>query len=371
LMQSFWRLRRVDPGWTATNVLRVQFQLPRTRYPQSYADYPQSWSRIIDFERELLAQAGALPGVRSVAIASNDPLDAGFTNGFVIEGREGDARKGQAELATRPVSASYFATLRVPLQQGRAFQSSDDANASPVVLINEAAARKYFPTESPIGHRLRFWGTWRTIVGVVGNERFAGLAAEAPPAMYPPITQAPMASASLLVRTEGDPQQIVGAVRDVFRQLDREVAPYGIASMTEVIEGSVAQRRFTMQLLAGFAALALGLALVGVYGIVSYGVARRTHELGVRMALGATRSDVVRHVLRDGSRLALFGALLGTLGALAATRLLSTQLYGVEAFDPLTFALAAAAIVVVALVGSYVPARRASRIAPVAALQAD
>jgi ABC-type antimicrobial peptide transport system permease subunit len=138
-----------------------------------------------------------------------------------------------------------------------------------------------------------------------------------------------------------------------------------------VIDGSVAERRFTMQLLAGFAALALGLALVGVYGVVSYGVARRTHEMGVRMALGATRSDVVRHVLRDGSRLALLGAVLGLLGALAATRLLATQLYGVKAFDPLTFVLAAAAVILVALVGSYVPARRASRIAPVAALQAE
>jgi Acidobacterial duplicated orphan permease len=371
LMQSFWRLRRVDPGWTSTNVLRVQFQLPRTRYPQSFADYPHGWSRIIDFERELVAQTSALPGVRSVAIASNDPLDAGFTNGFVIEGREGEARSGQAELATRPVSANYFATLGVPLLQGRAFQSSDDANASPVVLINQATAHKYFPTESPIGHRLRFWGTWRTIVGVVGNERFAGLAAEAPPAMYPPIMQAPMSSASLLVRTEGDPQQLVGGVRGVFGQLDRAIAPFGIATMDNVLDDSIAQQRFTMQLLAGFAALALGLALVGVYGVVSYGVARRTHEMGVRMALGATRRDVVRHVLRDGSRLALFGALLGLLGALAATRLLATQLYGVKASDPLTFVFAAAAIVVVALVGSYVPARRASRIAPVAALQTE
>ena len=371
LMQSFWRLRRVDPGWTPTNVLRVQFQLPRTRYPQSYADYPGSWTRIIDFERELVTRTAALPGVRSVAIASNDPLDAGFTNSFVIEGREGEARNGQAELATRPVSASYFKTLGVPLLQGRVFQSSDDENAAPVLLINEAAAHKYFPTESPIGHRLRFWGTWRAIVGVVGNERFAGLAAEAPPAMYPPITQAPIAAASLLVRTERDPRQLVGSLREVFRQLDGEVAPYGIATMETVIDGSIAQRRFTMQLLCGFAALALGLALIGVYGVVSYGVARRTHEMGVRMALGATRRDVVRHVLRDGSRLALFGALIGTLGALAATRLLSSQLYGVKAFDPLTFALAAATIVTVALIGSYVPARRASRLAPVAALQAD
>jgi putative ABC transport system permease protein len=141
--------------------------------------------------------------------------------------------------------------------------------------------------------------------------------------------------------------------------------------MDEVLDGSIAQRRFTMELLCGFAALALGLALIGVYGVVSYGVARRTHELGVRMALGATRRDVVRHVLRDGARLALFGALLGILGALAATRLLSTQLYGVKASDPGTLALAVTAIVLIALVGGYVPARRASRISVVAALQAD
>ncbi|MEP7066735.1 MAG: ABC transporter permease [Gemmatimonadota bacterium] len=371
LMQSFWKLRRVDLGWSSTNVLRVQFQLPSTRYPQSYAGYPRSWSRILDFQRELLAQSAALPGARSAALASNDPLDPGFTNSFVIEGREAEARNGQAELATRPVSANYFGTLGIPLQQGRGFQSSDDANAAPVVLINEAAARKYFPTESAVGHRVRFWGTWRTIVGVVGNERFAGLAAEPPPAMYPPITQAPVASASLLIRTSGDPLQLSGVVRDVFRQVDPGIAPYGIASMTEVIDSSIAQRRFTMQLLAGFAALALGLALIGVYGVVSYGVARRTHEIGVRMALGATRNDVVRHVLRDGSRLACYGALLGALGALAATRLLSTQLYGVKSSDPVTLAVAAGAIVVIAIVGSYVPARRAARIAPVTALQIE
>lgn len=371
LMQSFWRLRRVDPGWTPTNVLRVQFQLPRTRYPQSYADYPHGWSRVIDFERELVSQTAALPGVHKVAIASNDPLDAGFTNGFVIEGREAEARSGQAELATRPVSSDYFATLGVPVLQGRAFQPSDDANASPVVIINAAAAHKYFPNDSPVGHRLRFWGTWRTIVGVVGNERFAGLAADPPPAMYPPITQTPMSSASLLVRSAGNPEQLTSAVRGIFRQLDRGVAPFGVATMDNVLDGSIAQQRFTMQLLTGFAALALGLALIGVYGVVSYGVVRRTHEMGVRMALGATRNDVVRHVLRDGSRLALFGALLGLLGALAATRLLSSQLYGVKASDPLTLVIAATAIVLVALVGSYVPARRASRIAPMAALQAD
>jgi putative ABC transport system permease protein len=251
------------------------------------------------------------------------------------------------------------------------FEPTDDAASPPVLLINEAAARKYFPRENPIGHRIRFWGTPRTIVGVVGNERFEGLASDAPPAMYPPITQTPMAAASLLVRTVGDPQAAIPSIRDVFRELDREVAPYGIATMTEVIDASVAQRRFTMQLLGGFAALALALALLGVYGVVSYGVTQRTHEMGVRMALGATRSDVVRHVLRGGARLAVLGAVVGSVGALAVTRLLSTQLYGVSAFDPITFLVAAVGTVGAALIGSWLPARRAARVAPVTALRAD
>jgi putative ABC transport system permease protein len=370
LVQSFWRLRRVDLGWTASNVLRVQFQLPRTRYPQDYATFPAGWSRIIDFERNLVSRVSTLPGVRNAGLSANDPLDAGFTNSFVIEGRENEAR-GQAELATRPASAEYFATIAIPLKSGRVFARTDDAASPPVLLINEAAARKYFPRDNPIGHRIRFWGTARTIIGVVGDERFAGLASEPPPAMYPPITQAPMAAASLLVRTDGDPQTTVASIREVFRQLDREVAPYGIATMTEVIDASVAQRRFTMQLLAGFAGLALALALLGVYGVVSYAVTQRTHEMGVRMALGATRSDIVRHVLRGGARLAVAGAVIGSIGALAVTRLLSTQLYGVSAFDPLTFMLAAAVTVGAALMGSWLPARRAAGVAPVTALRAD
>jgi putative ABC transport system permease protein len=369
LMQSFWHLRRVDLGWTPSHVLRVQFQLPASRYPQKYTDFPKSWARIIDFETELATRAAALPGARSAGIASNDPLDLGFTNSFVIEGREREAEHGQAELSTRAVSAGYFATIGIPVKQGRAFEVTDDASAPAVVIINEAAANKYFPNISPLGHRLRFWGTWRTIVGIVGNERFAGLAADFPAAMYPPITQAPMATGTLLVRADANAGALAAPVREIFRALDRQVAPYGVALMTDVIDDSVAQRRFTMQLLAGFAALALALALVGVYGVVSYDVAQRTQEIGVRMALGATRRDVVRHVLRGGSRLAIAGAAVGMIGALGATRLLSSQLYAVGAVDPLTFVVAALGTVLAALAGSWIPASRAAGVAPVTALR--
>ena len=369
LIQSFWRLRHVDPGWRSDNLLRVSFQLPTTRYPQDYSVFPTGWTRIIDFERELTTRAMAIPGVRGAAIAANDPLAAGFTNSFIIEGRESEAARGQAELATRPVSASYFRTVGVPLLAGRGFDASDHAAAPPVLIINDAAAKKYFPEGSALGHRLRFWGTWRTIIGVVGNERFAGLAKEPPPAMYPPITQAPMATASLLVRTAGDPSSAVAEVKKVFASLDRGVAPYGITTMADALDASVAQQRFLMLLLVTFAAVALMLALIGIYGVVSFGVTQRRHEIGVRLALGATGGDVVRYVLRDGARLAVIGSIIGAVGALAGTRLLASQLYDVRPADPLTFAAAVLVIVAAALIGSWIPARRASRVAPVTALR--
>ena len=371
LMQSFWRLRRVDPGWRSTNLLRVQLQLPASRYPQSYSNFPAGWSRILDFERELVRRVTALPGVRNAALASNDPLALGFTNSFVIEGREAEAAAGQAELATRPVSAGYFATAGIPVLRGRGFEAGDDAKSPPVLLINDAAAKKYFANQSPVGRRLRFWGTWRTIIGVVGNERFAGLASEPPPAMYPPLSQTPMATVSLLVRTESEPSTLASAVNGVVWSLDRDIAPYGVTTMSDALDASVSQQRFMMQLLGLFAALALGLSLLGVYGVVSYGVAQRTHEIGVRMALGATRGEVVQYVLRQGARLSLVGAAVGVVVALGAVRLLSSQLYGVRPTDVPTFAGAVLGILAAAVLGSWLPALRASRVHPVVALRAE
>jgi putative ABC transport system permease protein len=238
-----------------------------------------------------------------------------------------------------------------------------------VVVINEAAARKYLPNVDPIGKRIRFWGISREIVGVVGNERFAGLAAEAPPAMYPPITQAPTSTAAVLVRTESDPRLVLSQVRAVIRGLDSDLAPFDVATLDEALTASVAQQRFLTMLLAVFATVALLLALVGVYGVVSYTVAQRTHEIGVRVALGATRGDVLRFIVGHGVRLALLGSLVGLLGALASGQLLATQLYGVSATEPVIYAVVIAGTLLVVTLASYLPARRAARITPLMALR--
>ncbi len=371
LVKSFTRVRAVDPGFKAEHLLTLRYQLPSSRYPQSFSNFPAGWSKIFGFQRDVLGRVGALPGVRSVALAANDPLASGFTNGFVIEGREQQSAKGQAEMATRPVSADYFATAGIPLLRGRGYLPTDDASAPNVLIINEAAAKQYWADQNPIGHRLRFWGTWREIVGVVGNERFAGLTAPAAPAMYPVMTQTPMSTASLLVRTAGDPHAVLASVRRELREVDPGVAPFGVQTMEEALSDAMGQQRFTATLLGGFAAVALVLALVGIYGVVSYSVAQRTREIGIRVALGATTRNVIGDVLGQGLKLAIAGSALGVIGALGAGRLLGSQLFGVTPTDPVTFVVSVAAILAVAIIGSYLPARRAATVQAIVALRTD
>ena len=369
IVRSFWALRSVEPGFAPENMLSLRYQLPPSRYPQSFADYPAGWARIFSFQRELLEQVEAIPGVRSAAIAFNDPLSAGFTNSFVIEGRDQSAAAGQPEVPTRPASANYFSTAGIPLLQGRSFTSSDDAGAPPVVIINAAMARQFFANENPLGQRLRFWGISREIIGVVGNERFAGLANEPAPAMYPPLAQAPATTGTLLVRTVGDPRAVLGSVRAAIRSIDRDVAPFGITTMGDALDASVAQERFLAFLLTAFAALALVLALVGVYGVVSYSVAQRGREIGIRLALGASSQLVLRSIVGEGLRLAVAGCAIGIIGALAAARLVRSQLFGVSANDPLTIAAAVATMAAVAVAASLIPAIRASTLPPAEVLR--
>jgi putative ABC transport system permease protein len=371
LLRTVWHLRHVDPGFRAENVLRLRFQLPATRYPQSYANFPGGWTRVIGFHRDLVDRVEQLPGVRRAALAASDPLTAGFTNSFLIEGREAEAERGQAELATRPVSAGYFEAVGVPLLEGRMLGPQDDASAPAVILVNEAMARRYFPGQSAIGRRLQFWGQKRTIVGVVGNERFQGLAQDAAPAMYPPMTQAPMTTVTLLVRTTADPRQALAQVRTALWGLDREVAPYDVATLDEALSQSIARERFTATLLSLFAGVALLLAVVGVYGVTAYGVAQRRRELGVRLALGATGAGVVRLLLGDGLRTALAGCALGLGGAWLAGRALASQLAGVAPSDPLTLVVPTLGVLLAVVVASWLPARRAGRLPPSSVLRAD
>jgi predicted permease len=319
-----------------------------------------------------VARATTLPGVESAAVAGNHPLDPGFTNSFVVLGREAEARSCP-EISVRRVTPGYFHTVGLTLIRGRLLQDSDTTSAAPVLLVNEAAAQRFFPGQDPIGARIGFWGAARTIVGVVANERFHGLSETAPIAAYAPLAQAPSANGSgvLLVRTSGDPSALGSAVRGAIHDVDPSLAIFGVEPLEHTVARSVSQRRFTMLLVGLFAGIALALAAVGVHGVLSYGVVQRTREIGIRMALGARPTRVLRLVVGDGLVLTVAGLAIGLAGSAALTRLLTSLLFGVTATDPATFVAVAAFLTLVALVASYLPARRATKIDPAVALRTE
>ncbi|HEX7088585.1 MAG TPA: ABC transporter permease [Longimicrobiales bacterium] len=369
LIRSLRALRGVDPGFRAERVVKLEFRLPTTRYPQDFARYP-SWPEVQRFYAALLERARAVPGVRAAALAAHHPLAQGFTNSFVIEGHEPEAGS-QPEIPVRPVTPGYFATLGIPLLRGRPLTDRDGPDAPAVLLINDAAAKRYFPGVDPIGKRIRFWGVSREIVGVVGNERFHGLAAEAPPAVYPPLQQTPTGSASLLAQGAADPARLVSALRAVIRELDPQLPVHGITVLDDALSASLARERFATTLLSLFAALAMTLAVIGVYGVLGYAVAQRTRELGIRLALGASPRGVVGLIVRRGMTLALGGIGLGVAAGLAASRLLAGQLFRVTPADPATYAAAAVAAATASLAACWLPARRATAISPADALRAE
>ncbi len=370
LLRSFWRLRQVDPGFHAAGVLKVQYELPETRYPRDFSRWPDL-PEITGFHARLLERVRALPGVAAAAVAGGHPLDPGFTNSFVIVGREAESADFP-EIRTRFLSPGYLDTLGVDLVAGRDLRAADDAHAPAVLLINRAAARRYFPGRDPLGQRIAFWGTERRIVGVIGDERFAGLDRPAAPAAYAPLAQAPPRTATLLLRLRrGDPRAAAPAVRRVFAALDPGVVPFAVEPLTATLAASLAPARFTAVLLGLFAAVALLLALIGVHGVLAYGVAERVPEVGLRMALGATRADVMAAILGRGLTLAGAGVGLGLVAAAAGSRLLASLVYGVTATDPATFLAAPAAILAAALVASALPAVRAVRTDPGRSLRAE
>jgi predicted permease len=320
------------------------------------------------FHAEVLRRLGEIPGVVAVTIAGNHPLDGGSTSSISIVGREAEARDWP-EPAIRRVDEGYVATLGVPIVSGRSFTRSDDASAPPVLLINEEARRRFFDGRDPLGQQISLWGASRTVIGVVGDERFHGQAEAAPPAVYMPTAQVPVTSGSILVRTAGDALELAPTVRRVVQEIDAGLPLFGIEPLERTLVNSNAQRRFTMLVLGAFAGLALVLAIVGVHGVLSYTVAQRSREIGIRMALGADRRQVRSLVLGEGALLAGLGLLLGTLGALALSRVLRTMLYGVGRADPITLAAVAAILGGVALLASWAPARRAASTDPAVVLK--
>jgi predicted permease len=371
LVKSFVLLRRVDPGFRTTGVVKAQFQLPPSRYPAPRAQWPD-FREAHAFTRAIVERAGALPGVEAAAVAGDHPLDRGFTSGFAVVGREAEAR-AWPEITVRRVTPGYFGAVALRLDRGRLFSDADGTRDRAVCLINEATAKRFFAGREAIGERIRLWGAARAIVGVVADERMQGLDQPAPVALYLPLAQAPSMDGSgvLLLRTSLPPAEAYADVRAAVRALDPDLPIFGLETLDTTIARSVAQRRFVTLLLGVFAATGLGLAALGVYGLLSYTVARRTRELGIRMALGATPSSVRRLVVGNGLRLAGLGLVFGLGGAWGATRLLRGLLYGIGPADPGTYVAVALFLASVAIGASVLPARRATRIDPALSLRAE
>jgi putative ABC transport system permease protein len=371
LIRSFWRLTHVDPGFRTSGVLKAEYQLPRSRYPADFSRFPD-FTEMHMFTHRLLERVGALPGVESAAIAGNHPIDPGFTNSFTVVGREAEARSWP-EIAVRRVTPAYFRTVGVPLTLGRLLEDTDATAGPPVVVVNEAAVRRFFGKLNPLGQQIRFWGASRTVVGVVGNERFRGLSESPPPAVYTPLAQSPSATGAgvLLVRTAGDPGAIASSIRGAIREEDPALAVFGLERLDVAVARTVAERRFTMLVLGLLALVALLLAAAGIHGVLSYSVSQRAREIGIRLALGAEPGRVLRLVVREGMRLAVTGAAIGVVAAWALTRLLRSLLYGVTPTDAFTFIVVPIALCGVALAATYIPARRATRVDPVTALRSE
>jgi putative ABC transport system permease protein len=369
LLKSFAHLLDVKPGFVTENVLTMQIGLPATSYQQ-----PQKRAA---FLKQLETNLAAAPEVASVGSVTRLPLMStlnNITTFLTIEGREIPPSE-RPEIDFRRATTGYFQTMGIPLLAGRLVTEQDVTNTTGAVVINEAMAKRFWPNEDPIGKRISTATSigqqtqWQTIVGVVGNVRHLGLDVEPRPEIYYHTTSNPPFGPVVVIRTTGDPQRLISIARAKVRELDHDVAISNVNTMEQLVAQSVAQRRFGMFLVGIFAALALVLAVVGIYGVVSYSVAQRTNEIGVRMALGASTTDVLKLVLKHGIALALIGVAAGLAGAFVVTRLMVAVLFDVKPTDVVTFATVSVGLMLVALLACYVPARRAMKVDPLVALR--
>jgi putative ABC transport system permease protein len=362
MVTSFARLRRVDPGFDPGGVLTVSMNASSTRYPER----PQ----FLAFYREVLSRIRQIPGVLSAGSTRNLPLQGAAEHWPVaVEGQPPVPEGSEPVVPVHQVSPDYLRAMRIPLLQGRDFTEGDLDTTPDVALVSRSFARRHWPAGSAVGRTLRFGERAATVVGVCGDVRQSRLDAEGEPAVYVPQAQSPRRGFTLVLRAPGDPLALAPAVRGAIRAVDPEHPILRIGSMEQVLGESVAQPRLLSVLLAVFGGLALCLAMLGVYGVMSCGVALRTREFGVRMALGARPRDVLGIVLGQGARLALTGVAIGTAAALGLTRLLSAHLFEIGANDATTFVAVAALLFATSLVAGYLPARRATRVDPLAALR--
>jgi putative ABC transport system permease protein len=366
MIRSFARLQNVNPGFDPKNVLTMNISLPRQKYGESV--------KISSFFNRLLEGVLSVPGVE--AVGGIDPLPLGGsdgTTGFVVEGAPPQAVGDRPEVGERTITSQYFDAMRIPVLKGRTFSESDREDAPRVVIINEALAQRFWPDEEAIGKRLGFRAKepqiWHEVVGIVGNVKHRRLDAVPKPELYFPYSQYPGTFMTLVARTASDPINAIPAIRNQVLALDADQPVFDIKTMSERMSKSIAVSRFIMLMLGAFAALSTLLAAVGIYGLMAYAVAQRTHEIGVRMALGAEASDVVKLVLGQGLKLVVAGMGLGVAGALALTRLMQSLLFNLSPTDPLTFTVISAILAGVALAACFVPARRATKVDPMVALR--
>jgi len=368
LVKTFWKLRNVEPGFNSDHLLTMRVELPELRYKEV--------DKQTRFRAQALAGINSLPGAQA-AMISELPLSGDSLNhDFVIDGRPPIAPGDEPSLESRSIMGNYFHTMQIPLRRGRDFGPPDFEDKAPLVgIVNDAMVRQYFPNEDPLGKRVRFVRSpqveWITIVGVVGDVKHFGLDLPEQPGLYSPYPQANAWKRwmAIVVRSQSDPAGMAASVKQQIWKVDAQLPVTKVQTMNEVSAASFAARRFNMLLLTIFSGLALMLAAVGVYGVMSYAVTQRTQEIGIRMALGAQMTDVVRLVLKSGLVLALIGVGLGLAGAFALTRLMSSLLFAVEPTDGATFAIVTLCLLVTALIACYLPARRATKVDPLVALR--
>ncbi len=372
LLRSMTKVLSVDAGFKRENVLSVSVALPFARYYKEPANASE-------FYRRLIEQVSPIPGVQAVGATSKIPMsrEDGWGSEFEVEGAPLSPNSSKLGADTIWISSDYFKAMGIPLLQGRTFTEADRQQSPPVLIINETLARRVFPDGNALGKMIRtgYPPVPREIVGVVGAVKTHGLEEEPRNEIFLPYLQVQGEwggwPTTLAIRTVGDPMSIASAVREAIRRLDDSLPPYDIKTLEQRVSDSVAPRRFLVSLMSLFALLALALAATGIYGVLSYLVAQRTREIGIRIALGATAGAVLSLILKRGMALILIGTAIGLAGAFALTRLIKALLFGVSATDPATFALVALLLVGVALIAGYIPARRATKVDPMVALRHD
>ena len=378
MMRTLQQLTHVDTGIRADHLLTAQFMLAGEEWTPA---------RRRTFYDDLVGRVRALPGVGNVALAGALPIDGSNWNSIFIVGDQPVPERAKLPSAAfTPVSDGYFATMGMRLMSGRLFVATEKVDASYVVIVNETFARKLWPGQNAVGKRLKqgwpetpdhptqpgaFFAPWREVVGVVSDVKFNGIANETPMQAYLPLTQIPQRSLSLVVRSATDPVTLASAVEGIVRDLDRNLPLFDVRTMEAMLSASMARERMSMLIFAVFAVVALTLASVGLYGVVAHGVTERTHEIGVRMALGAGAHHVLGLVVRQGLSMALIGTAIGVAGAVALSRWIEALLFGVSATDPATFAIVVGTLLAVAAIACYIPAWRATRVDPTTALRAE